>query len=132
MRTVVDPFERIIVLDRKTALIPKYGVNMQTPGATFVTEASIIEFLCRIFEHHWGAGHDFQTANEFTEVTGELEKRILQLMAAGIKDDGIAKRLGISTRTCRRYIKEIMEKLDAASRFQAGYRTAVLGRTDPS
>lgn len=127
VRTIIDSFERLLILDRKTAIISKYDSDMQTSGASFVTETSIIDFLCRTFEHHWSTGLDFQLDADRTDVTDELERRILQLMAKGIKDDGIAKRLGISTRTCRRYIKEIMEKLNSSSRFQAGYLAAKLG-----
>ncbi|MEU9130595.1 helix-turn-helix transcriptional regulator, partial [Kitasatospora sp. NPDC048540] len=52
---------------------------------------------------------------------------IMELLAAGLKDESIARRLGMSLRTTRRHIADIMEELDAASRFQAGYRFAVQG-----
>lgn len=38
-----------------------------------------------------------------------------------MKDEMIARRLGMSLRTCRKHIAESMETLGASSRFQAGY-----------
>ncbi|WP_330172446.1 hypothetical protein OG875_01865 [Streptomyces sp. NBC_01498] len=45
---------------------------------------------------------------------------ILRLMSMGLKDEVIARRLGMATRTCRRYISALMDDLGATSRFQAG------------
>lgn len=45
-------------------------------------------------------------------------------MTKGYKDEMVARRLGMSVRTCRRHIAEITEQLEATSRFQAGYNAA--------
>ncbi|WP_078988931.1 response regulator transcription factor [Streptomyces sp. WM6372] len=42
------------------------------------------------------------------------------MVAKGIKDDTIARRLGISLRTCRRHVSELLDALSAPSRFEAG------------
>ncbi|KOG32387.1 hypothetical protein ADK34_09305 [Streptomyces viridochromogenes] len=42
------------------------------------------------------------------------------LLAQGAKDEVIARRLGMSLRTCRRHIAELLEELGAESRFQGG------------
>ncbi|MFF8729062.1 hypothetical protein ACF073_21570 [Streptomyces sp. NPDC015171] len=36
----------------------------------------------------------------------------------------IARRLGVSLRTCRKHIADLFQELGADSRFQAGYLTA--------
>jgi DNA-binding NarL/FixJ family response regulator len=48
-------------------------------------------------------------------------------MAGGAKDELIARRLGISLRTCRRYIADLTKDLGAQSRFQAGVLAAQRG-----
>jgi DNA-binding CsgD family transcriptional regulator len=48
--------------------------------------------------------------------TGEL----LTLLTAGMTDDAIARRLGVSARTVQRRVSELMENLGARTRFQAG------------
>jgi DNA-binding NarL/FixJ family response regulator len=57
----------------------------------------------------------------------ELKQQIILLLAEGAKDETVARRLGLSLRTCRRHIAEILDHLDASSRFQAGYRAGRLG-----
>lgn len=57
----------------------------------------------------------------------ELDRQILALMAAGVKDAGIARQLGIGLRTVRRRIGMLMEQLDAETRYQAGLQAARRG-----
>lgn len=48
------------------------------------------------------------------------EKRILELLATGLPDATIARRLGISSRTLDRRLRSLLDRLNAANRFQAG------------
>lgn len=52
---------------------------------------------------------------------------ILKLMAEGLNDDAIARRLGISTTTVRRHISAIMIRLGVSSRFAAAQRRGWIG-----
>jgi len=45
-------------------------------------------------------------------------------MARGFTDEVLARKLGMSLRTCRRHIAALMHDLDAVSRFQAGVRAS--------
>jgi len=62
----------------------------------------------------------------------EEESSILALLAEGLTDDVIARRLSISMRTYRRRVQALMLKLGATSRFQAGARAAQRGWLDRS
>jgi len=55
------------------------------------------------------------------------EQEILRLLASGQTDEVVARRLDVSVRTGRRITAELMERLGARSRFQAGYLAAVHG-----
>lgn len=55
---------------------------------------------------------------------GRVKREILRRLADGDKDEAIARGLGISLRTCRRYIAEIIAAVGAVSRFQAGFLLA--------
>ncbi|MGW3248842.1 helix-turn-helix domain-containing protein [Streptomyces sp. NPDC001070] len=59
-------------------------------------------------------------------LTGQ-EATTLQLLADGLTDEAIAKRLGVSPRTARRIATDLMERLNARSRFQAGARAVQHG-----
>ncbi|MGW0593258.1 hypothetical protein [Streptosporangium sp. NPDC002607] len=52
---------------------------------------------------------------------------ILEALGSGLTDESAAKRLGVSLRTYRRRVAELMAKLEADSRFQAGLRAGRLG-----
>ncbi|MFF5702353.1 LuxR C-terminal-related transcriptional regulator [Streptomyces sp. NPDC012794] len=54
-------------------------------------------------------------------VSEELRQTIVLLLSEGLEDKVIARRLGMSERTCQRHIAEIMRAIGAKSRFQAGY-----------
>jgi predicted transcriptional regulator/DNA-binding CsgD family transcriptional regulator len=55
------------------------------------------------------------------------EQAILALIGAGLKDEVIARRLGMSTRSLRRRSHELMVELGADNRFQAGVEAARRG-----
>ncbi len=49
------------------------------------------------------------------------------MLAQGLTDEAVAKRLGVSPRPARRIAADLMEKLGARSRFQAGARAVAKG-----
>ncbi|MCP9963343.1 LuxR C-terminal-related transcriptional regulator [Streptomyces somaliensis] len=55
---------------------------------------------------------------------------MLTLLAAGAKDEAIARRLGCSERTLRRLLASLVAKLGADSRFAAGVQAVRLGLLD--
>jgi DNA-binding NarL/FixJ family response regulator len=55
------------------------------------------------------------------------DAHLLALMAAGLKDEVVARRLGLSLRTVRRRIANLMDELGADTRFQAGLEAARRG-----
>jgi DNA-binding NarL/FixJ family response regulator len=58
-------------------------------------------------------------------------RQILRALGSGLTDEAAARKLGMSLRTYRRRIAELLVALDAGSRFQAGLRAAELGLTQP-
>ncbi|MGH4002765.1 MAG: response regulator transcription factor, partial [Pseudonocardiaceae bacterium] len=61
------------------------------------------------------------------QVLDQRERSLLRMFSQGLKDDAIARALGISSRTLRRLMTEVMRKLGATSRFQAGARAMAHG-----
>ncbi|MHA6761546.1 response regulator transcription factor [Streptacidiphilus sp. PAMC 29251] len=57
----------------------------------------------------------------------DTERELLRLLGSGLTDDTAGLRLGLSTRTVRRHMASIMERLNAASRFEAGIKAAQRG-----
>jgi DNA-binding NarL/FixJ family response regulator len=53
--------------------------------------------------------------------------QLLPLLAAGLNDKAIAHELGISASTLTRRITDLMDRLDAQTRFQLGWMAAHYG-----
>ncbi|CAL9532836.1 helix-turn-helix domain-containing protein [Streptomyces sp. enrichment culture] len=62
---------------------------------------------------------------------GPEQRELLRLLAAGLKDEAIARRLGVHVHTARRRISRLLEALEARTRFQAGARATARGWLDP-
>ncbi|BAU85107.1 helix-turn-helix, type 11 domain protein [Streptomyces laurentii] len=60
----------------------------------------------------------------------EQQRAALRMLASGVKDEQVARNLGVSLRTVSRLISEVMQELGAASRFEAGVKAARLGLLD--
>lgn len=128
VRTSEELAERLIIYDRKIAFVPAGRKGDEAPGAAVVTDPTLVAYLCRSFEAAWQTGSPFGSGTEPTDdqqVSAELRSSILRLMSLGLKDEVIARRLGMATRTCRRHISALMDELGAMSRFQAG---VIIGR----
>lgn len=92
-----------------------------------VRAPAMLQALRELFTAAWDtAGH----ATADPRWNG-LNQQILELLAAGHKDDVAARLLGLSVRTYRRHVADIMRDMGAASRFQAGARAAELGLLPP-
>ncbi len=131
VRTADELIERMIIFDRSMAFIAMPRTNGDPPGAVVVTEATLTGILTRTYESVWLSAHAMggptdETANA-APVSDELRGMLVRLMAEGHKDEVIAKRMGIATRTCRRYISDLFNDLGAVSRFQAGFKVGLGG-----
>jgi DNA-binding NarL/FixJ family response regulator len=58
------------------------------------------------------------------------ERKLLSLLAAGSTDESAGRRLGLSARTVRRMVANLLTRLGAGSRFQAGAEAARRGWLD--
>jgi DNA-binding NarL/FixJ family response regulator len=56
-------------------------------------------------------------------------REILRALGAGLTDEVASRRMGVSLRTYRRRVADLMRALDSDSRFQAGLRAGELGLT---
>jgi len=110
-----------VIFDRSLAVLLGAGPGELT--ASRVGDGDMVQFLVDVFEHLWdgAASVDCHDAG-YAEVADDLQHTIAGLMAKGYTDEVLARKLGMSVRTCRRHIAGLMRDLDAVSRFQAGVR----------
>ncbi|WP_238013824.1 helix-turn-helix transcriptional regulator [Dactylosporangium sp. AC04546] len=109
---------RLFVFDGRTGVL----ITSDGPAAAVVVRQPLmVKMLAGLFDTTWNRAVSFEAADpQPTCVPDDVKRAILRLLATGAKDELVARRLGISVRTCRRYISEVMESIGATSRFQAG------------
>lgn len=93
------------------------------PGSMVLIHApAMIAIVRDLFERYWERSVPFALVAGGTNgpYAGDLRSRILELLTMGAKDETIARQLGISLRTVRRRIAELMDEVGATTRFQAG------------
>ncbi|MET7300736.1 LuxR C-terminal-related transcriptional regulator [Embleya sp. NPDC005575] len=123
---------RMIVFDRELALIPTDPDNTGK-GVLLTRDRGTVTALTALFDHLWSAAQPFGAPVRKGDdgLTGQ-ERDLLRLLAAGYTDLIVARELGVSPRTARRITADLMERLSARSRFQAGARAAERGWLSPS
>jgi len=132
-RVLPDVPVKMLIVDRETAVLP-LGFN-QHSDALLVRGSALLSVVIECFESLWARGvpvlgRPASAGPDESRAIGlsAMEHSILQLMAAGVKDETIARTVGVSIRTLGRYIDKIMHDLGATTRFQAGLQVARLGR----
>ncbi|SEK74417.1 helix-turn-helix transcriptional regulator [Streptacidiphilus jiangxiensis] len=135
VRTVATLPTRMLVIDRRTAVLPTDSQDTKQ-GAVVVSVAGVVAALCALFEAVWAQGEALtlappgaqpRTARGKERDLSTQELATLRLMATGLTLGGIAKRLGVSPRTARRITAALLERLDAGSRFEAGVKAVQRG-----
>ncbi|HWU21997.1 MAG TPA: LuxR family transcriptional regulator [Nocardioides sp.] len=120
VRTLDEFFNRMIVIDRRVAVIP--GPE-GTATAVFVREPAILAFLIDIFERTWARGRPFASRenNVARAIAAEQRRMTIRMLIEGHSDAISARRLGVSARTYAGYVADLRAEYDAATRFQLGY-----------
>jgi len=109
---------RLLVIGTTHALIPEPLGNTSSPRI-MVRQRGIVEALTLLFEQLWTRATPVADFEAVRRGAGQ-RSFLLEQLAAGAQDDQIARRLGVSLRTVRRRVAELMTDLGAESRFQAG------------
>lgn len=132
IRTIPLVPARTLIYDGELAFLSRF-VDGRPKGALLVRDPDLVGYLIQIYEATWSLAQDFPAEAEPTgsdSTIDDTSRAVLALLAAGHKDEVIARRLGCSVRTARRHVSVIMETLEAESRFQAGVRAAQAGWLD--
>lgn len=121
-RLLADVPVKMQVSDANLAMVFPHG-GASVTRAVVIHPSALLDALIRLFDLLWDKGTALPGATESPELA-ETESAILGLLAAGEKDDAIARQLGLHVRTVRRYVHELSARLGAGSRFAAGVRAA--------
>ena len=98
-------------------------------GIRFRRDPCALEPLGAVADRLWANGTEVQrvTAPRSETPAHSRDEMVLRLLAKGLTDDAVARRIGVSVRTVRNDVASAMSVLDARSRFQAGVLAAQRG-----
>ncbi|MBB1259189.1 TrmB family transcriptional regulator [Streptomyces alkaliterrae] len=118
----------MLLVDGNVAVLPR-NPTAESSDATIVRDTSVLSPLVTTFEQMW------LTATALSELrapdgSANLafdERVLLRLLASGITDESVAQQLGVSRRTVQRKISDLIQRLGANSRFDAGLKAGRCG-----
>ena len=122
------PFS-VLVVDSATAIVDLTTFD-RDEGSFEVRVPAAVRALTRLFEAVWTLATPYwQGLLEAPRTPDRLplaerDQRVLALLTTGASDQVIARQLGVSVRTVERRVRYLMDRLGAATRFQAGVQAA--------
>lgn len=123
------PFD-LLIADSHSALVSAHPDDPRGT-AVIVRGPTLVRSYVALYEDCWLRSTPYAThAPDGSGASGELTEQhrtTLRLLANGLTDERIARKLGVSLRTVSRLVSEIMRYLEADSRFQAGVLAATRG-----
>ncbi len=124
IRVLPDLPSRLLVIGDSHAVVPEPLGYADVP-LSVIRQRGVVEAMTHWFELLW----ERAVVPPLDAATPPLDLRrfLLQQLAAGAHDEHIARVLGISLRTVRRRVADLMSELGADSRFQAGVEAARRG-----
>lgn len=131
IRTLPSVAAGVTVADEDAALvvIPSDDSGGEV-RAVHIRDVALVRPMRSFLESAWRAALPVTSASPAPALT-RRQYAIGNLLSDGLKDEVIARSLGLSLRTIRAEVSALCTALDAASRFQAGARFARLTTVTP-
>ncbi len=121
---------KLISVDRRITLLPPTDAADPRATALVIGDALLHNALVPLFETVWERATPLGGSDGTAGTPAKAQKELLGLLAAGLKDEAIARRLGVHVHTARRRISHLLETLGAETRFQAGAQATLRGWLD--
>lgn len=120
VRVLADVPGRLGVMGREAALIPT-RFDLPNEQMMIIRQPSLVVSLTALFEALWERALVVPGLDSTQGERSTNDRRLLlDQLARGAKDEQIARVLGLSLRTVRRRVADVLDELEAGSRFQAG------------
>jgi len=124
-RTLADLPLKMMIVDDNIAVVPLISAaDDQAPVSVFIRPSVLLDSMVAMFDALWVRSVPLE-AGFLPDQVGDMDRdatEILGLLALGMKDEAIARHLGVHVRTVRRRIRAAFDALGVENRFQAGAR----------
>lgn len=127
-RVLDDPPAKLIIVDDEMALMPLRGDEPATTA--LIRPSTLLDILIGVFDTCWERAVPLDPDRAAGDVRPRLsddDLHLLVLLAAGLKDDAVARHTGMGARTVSRHAARLLRTLNARTRFQAGVHAARRG-----
>ncbi|WP_205472001.1 helix-turn-helix transcriptional regulator [Nocardioides sp. SYSU D00038] len=118
IRLIADVPTRMLILGTTHAILPE-PLGFASEPRSLIRQRGVVEALTAWFSLLWQHATPAPFADQ-SEPRPDLRRFLLQQLAQGAQDEQIARRLGVSLRTVRRRVADVLSELGADTRFQAG------------
>ncbi|WP_260867978.1 DNA-binding response regulator [Streptomyces sp. SAJ15] len=132
VRTTAAVRQELVVVDGAAVIAPDAASGDRGGSrASMIQNSTVADMVHRLLADMWDTARKPMRPLSFEGgARGRVLHEVLTLMGEGYKDDAAARKLGLSVRTYRRYVADIMRDLRVESRFQAGVRAVRAGLMD--
>ncbi|MEV0288737.1 MULTISPECIES: hypothetical protein [unclassified Kribbella] len=132
VRVVQELPMRLLIVDRRIALVPLLSGAGGSIGALIVHSSGMLDALLALFDRVWRDGLPLVLGTDGmiegpSDGLPEVDARILGLLLAGLTDQAVANQLNLSMRTVQRRVRALMDLVSADTRLQLGFHAARRG-----
>ncbi|MGW3362970.1 LuxR C-terminal-related transcriptional regulator [Streptosporangium canum] len=116
------PFSMVVIDDR--VAVCELDLDAGYPCALLTRSLPLVDLFSSIFRHGWATAETYRPercASLSPDPDIGLDRReqlTLRMLADGMKDEAIARNIGISVRTLRRVINKIQDRLQTRNRLE--------------
>ena len=121
---VTDVPLRLALIDAETAVLQR-DPHDHRQGALVTRDRDAVAYVGLLLSQLMARAVPLQRKTPV--VLTPRQRAIVTLLAAGLTDEAIARRTGVTDRTVRRSIAELLEMFDVSSRFALGVEAAKQG-----
>lgn len=115
---------KLVVADRREALVVASHDAPDPLHRVLIGPSTLLEIVISHFDSLWDKATPLDDSCTEPGI-GPRDRELLRLLASGMKDRSIARTMGVTERTVGRRVTELMERLDADTRFKAGVQAAL-------
>lgn len=116
----------MVIADRRCALICNHSIG-DDQCCVSIRSSVLVALLQQLADSTWRTSWDLELLPLLQLRDRAIVLEVMRLLGAGYKDQIGARLLGVSLRTYRRHVADLLTALNAGSRFEAGARAAELG-----
>lgn len=126
---------KLVIFDAASAIMP-LRTDDPASGSLLVYSPTLLQVLSALFEQLWehaipwtseGAAPEDAVPTAQYPAPDARVAQMLRLMSLGLKDDAIARMLGVSRRTVQQWVSDVGTTLGARTRFQIALRAKQRG-----